>query len=131
MAKNVKSKIVFTWRDVPRAVGEDYTGEVSLTVPNQSLTVKEIIDRFSRGAYEIPESDLIFVNDEEIPQFQFMTRIDQMAYSAELRYVIAQRKEELKKLEAKKDDEGNPIKVKEEDYPNLTEPYDPPVVDPE
>mgnify|MGYP000370966210 CR=1 FL=1 len=130
MAKKEKSKFkVETWLDHTPAEGEDFTDRVSLTVPNQTMSISEIVERFTRGAIDIPDGDLVFVEDSEIPDFMFMSRIDQMYYANELRRVIAQRRQALEEAESKKDAEGNPVKVDPKDYPKLTEPYEPPEVE--
>ena len=49
MAKAKKSnKVVRTWQSYERDAGRKFT-EVSQTVPNQSLSIKEVIERFTAG----------------------------------------------------------------------------------
>ena len=135
MAKSVKSSTkllpVHTWRDNPPATGEDFSERVSLAVPNQSMTVQEIVEKFTRGQVDFPERDMIFLGEAEVPNFEFMSRIDQLVVAGELRRVIAQRKAVLEELESKQDEDGNPIVVPESQYKDLTEQYEPPEVDPD
>lgn len=121
MAKSVKtSSVVKTWRDNPSEKGEDFTGRVSLAVPNQSMTIKELVDKHSRGVLELPEADHFFLDDDEIPNWEFLPKIEQLEYASVIRHTVAKRKQELKKLE----EAGE--KVKPEDVPKLTSKIDPP-----
>lgn len=113
MAKKEVISNTRTWRTSPRRVGEDFTGRRSLTVPDQSLTVKELVDKYSRGILDLPEADLFFLNDEEIPNWDWLPKIEQLEYATELRHLIAQRRSEYEKLRA----EG--IEVEDDELPNL------------
>ena len=97
MAKSAKYK-VDTWRTAKPNPGEDYTGQISLTVPNQVMSIAEIMDKHNRGLMDLPEADLLFINDEEIPNIEVMSRIDQLQYAAELRRLVATRRAEYEKL---------------------------------
>lgn len=116
MAKKESSNFprIDTPYTVPQAAGENFKGRVSLTIPNQVLSVREILDKYTRGITDLPEADLFFLNDDEIPNFESMSKIDQLGYAAEMRHLIAKRKQVLADAEAAGE------KVKQEDFPKLT-----------
>ena len=99
MAKKKEDYKIKTWRSHVSTV-EDYSDAVSMTVPDQTRTVQEIVEQFTRSGVAIPEHDTIFLGEAEVPNWEFMSRIEQLAYAAELRRTIAVRKSELAKLEA-------------------------------
>lgn len=121
------SHVVHTWRDAPRAEGESFEGRIGLTIPDQVKPVAQIVDEVTRGITDFPTYDLFFLNDDEIPNFEQMSKIEQLTYAQDLRYLIASRKDKLKQLT----DAGE--EVTQEDYPKLTprQPAPPPSSDEE
>jgi hypothetical protein len=120
MAKREKTIKINTPIDNPREKGEDFTGRISLAVPNQTMSIQELIDKHSRGILDLPEADHFYLDDEEVPNWSLMPKIEQLEYAAELRRTVAQRKKKLEDLEA----EGK--EVKPEDVPKLTPTLSPP-----
>lgn len=117
MAKKGSSKPVIqidNWATVLPKEGEDFTGRKSLAIPDQTLSVREIVDNHTRGITDFPESELVFLNDEEIPNFENMSKIDQLLYAAEMRHLVAVRQKALEDAQAAGET------VKEEDYSKLT-----------
>lgn len=115
MARKGKSKsvVVQTWRTTNREPGEDFTGRRSLAVPNQVLSVRELVDKFSRGILDLPEADTFYLNDDEIPNWEWLPKIEQLQYASELRHLIAQRKAEHERRVA----EGETVEM--QDLPTL------------
>ena len=125
MAKSKKETYNFyiaTWRDGQSAVGEDFKNRISLTVPNLVSSTQEIIDKSMSGMISFPESDLVFLDDSEIPDFSYMSHIERVHYAALMRHTIEVRRDALVKTE--KD-------ISEVDVASLSEPIEPPVsIDP-
>lgn len=107
---------VQTWRSHEPFEGHSYEGAVSLTVPDQTHTIKEIVEQFTRSGVEIPQKDMIFLGEEEVPDWEFMSRIDRLQAASVLRMTVASRKAELKKLEEAGEE------VPQERYPDLSPP---------
>lgn len=116
--------VIVTWRDHAGAHVEESEGRISITVPDQSHSLQEILERFTRSGVEIPQRDMIFLGEEEVPNWEYMQRVEQMQVAAELRRVIATRKDRLAELER----EG--VEVAEEDLPTLSDPVEVPDAQP-
>lgn len=92
MAKTENNIRIASWRDGQSAVGESFIGQISLTVPNQTLSIQQIIENHTRGITTIPEADLHYLDDSEIPNFETMSKIDQLSYASEIRHTVATRR---------------------------------------
>lgn len=88
------SKIVKTWREPKIYLGEDYTGEIGLAVPEMSMTPAEIIKAHSRGL-AIPFKDMVFLDEEEIPAWETMDKLEIFEAAAYWREVASARRQEF------------------------------------
>lgn len=88
----------------PRA-GIDYTKEVELTVPDDAMSLQEIIERFVRGEELAIGKDVSFhESEDDLEELNRMDMVDKAAYIKRMKEVQnqfeAQEAERLEKFEA-------------------------------
>lgn len=88
MTRKLKhGRFVTPWgRDRNTQKAYSVTGGVSRTVPNQSLSIPEILARFTRGA-AVPGKEPIY-DDDFVPDVSRMDFVEQDNYRDELQQVI-------------------------------------------
>lgn len=71
-------------------VGEDYTNVIELTVPDQSMSLQYIIERFTRGeklAVDNGSQGNYFDGDEDLEKLSMADLVDRAEYADKLRQV--------------------------------------------
>lgn len=84
------------------------TGETSLTVPNQAISVREIIRRFQQGLplEGVINQQPIFEGEEEIPDFKGMDYTDLDDYKQNIAETLKKvQEDEKKQAESKRQSE--------------------------
>lgn len=92
----------------------------SLTIPDQALTMSEIMSRFAQGLPVHGEKVPVYNGDEELPDFQRMDLADKQEYlELNAAYVeeIKQRLLEQKAQEQKEKDEKRKAKYRDQEIP--------------
>ena len=68
---------------------------ISLTVPDQALTVRDLITRYTRGRALPAGRTPIWNGEEEFPDFERMTIQEQLDYKMDLEIYIREKRQEL------------------------------------
>ena len=68
--------------------GKELNNSISLTVPNQSMTVRELFDRFSSGR-NMDVGSGYYTVDEDFPDVGKMDKIQMAEFSARLKETIS------------------------------------------
>jgi hypothetical protein len=74
------------------AIGEDYTGKVSKTIPDKTMTLKQLIERHMTGQV-VPVLDAQYDDDRELfnenfPDVTKMSKIELLEFNNELKNFI-------------------------------------------
>lgn len=119
MKKN-KKRIVnqFTYDPTVKSAKER-SGGISKTIPDQSLTLKQIVSKYvSTGI--MPEAKVVYDADNPMPDFDSMDVQDKIEYGRSVQDFIHEKQEQLKRAKAqskvlaeseKKEEKGEEKKV--------------------
>lgn len=115
---------------VTRRNYEPYAGSInelpSLTVPDLSLSMREILQRFTRGQ-AIPagvvREDAVYLGEQETLDFERMDKQDLIEYSKELAEEAKEARSRMKKRadDFKEEEEKKKKKSKKQDAPEIIE----------
>lgn len=100
------------WGD-GNARGETFK-EPSLTVPGQTLSLRDLLDRYVRGG-EVATFNPVYTGEEEdYPDLERMSEMDRIDYANELKaYIEDERVKIVKRRGAKKEEEKKEEEQKE------------------
>lgn len=106
----------------------------SLTVPDQALTVGEILERHRRGL-SYPEGAGIYDDDlgENYPDISKLTKMEKIALSKDYAELVQQKKKDFEELQNRLSAErltAEPVQVNSPE-PSQTDPTDPTKTEPE
>lgn len=91
---------VSTWWNTGPLVSNDKSWALpSETSPGQALSVKEILDRHSRGL-DVPANAGYYFHDEEVPDPRYLSRIDYMDWVRDFNLEYARRVKDAEEAEA-------------------------------
>lgn len=90
----------------------------SLTVPDEALPLKTLLQRHTRGMDVTMFQGVYSMNNDDdfaniLPEFDKMDRIEKLHFSAELRDIIVKKREELGKIQKAKFDEKAKKEIQE------------------
>ncbi|AXL15352.1 hypothetical protein [Microviridae sp.] len=77
---------------------ETLTGP-SKTVPNMTLPLKELLNRFTRGQ-SVATLSPVYNGEEELPDFEYMDTMEKLDYARDIRRGITQRQDEMSQAAA-------------------------------
>lgn len=97
-----KKKLVNTWRDYPGPQKEKFTLP-SLTIPDQTLSLKDLLSRYVRGA-DVPVFEPVFIDDDSgVPiNLEKMTKQEKIDLARAAKADVQKMQAELQKKQAEK-----------------------------
>lgn len=109
---------IVNWFNFDSGHGKEDPKGQSMTVPDQSMSVQELLDRYVRGQ-DLPMKQPIWNGEEEFPDIAVMTPQERLDYARELQ-------DNIVKMQAKLDDAAQVKSVNVIDEPQEPgEPEDP------
>lgn len=78
---------VIHWANFDSSVGQESHFSPSQTVPDMSMSLQELLARYTRGQ-SIPMFQPVYQGEDEMPDVSRMTKMEQLDYALELRQNI-------------------------------------------